>query len=97
MREWKFTCRNFMFVRRMLDRYKDVETVPSEVCGKILEKLQYCIKTISRCYFKDENLYNSWIEDIAEDIEENSDMDTVNYRLEEFYDFCDDMEIWLPV
>lgn len=96
MREWKYRCDRFKDIRKVLKQYENAKNVPTAICGKILSELQRCIKDISRCYFKDKDLYNSWIKDISEDFDEDLDMETVNYRLEEFYDFCDDMEIFLP-
>lgn len=107
MREWKFTCRNFMFVRKILKEYDftDDENIPSDVCVKLLGKLQHCVKTVAR-FFDDEHLYDNWIDNMQEEIEDIKDgfiksgtdaVETVNYRLEEFYDFCDDLNIFLPV
>ena len=107
MRTWNFTCRNFMFVRKILKEYDftDNENVPSDTCIKLLENLQHCVKTAAR-FFNDEDMYNGWIDDMQEEIDDIKDefiksgadaVETVNYRLEEFYDFCDDMGIWLPL
>lgn len=107
MREWKFELKNFRLVRKILKEYDftDDENIPSDVCVKILEKLQHCVKTVAR-FFDDEHLYDYWIDNMQEEIEDMRDgyiqsgtdaVDTVNYRLEEFYDFCDDLNIKLPV
>ena len=107
MRTWKFTLKNFMFVRKILKEYDftDDENIPSNICIKLLGQLQHCVKTAAR-FFDAEDMYNTWIDDMQEEIEDikagfiksgTEAVETVNYRLQEFYNFCDDMEICLPV
>lgn len=107
MREWKFELKNFKFVRKILREcdFTDDENIPSDICIKLLEQLQHCVKTAAR-FFDDEDMYNNWIDDMQEEIEDIKDgfiqsgteaVETVNYRLEEFYEFCDDLNIWLPL
>ena len=107
MREWKFELKNFKFVRTILREcdFTDDESIPSDICIKLLEQLQHCVKTAAR-FFGDEDMYNNWIDDMQEEIEDIKDgfiqsgteaVETVNYRLEEFYEFCDDLNIWLPL
>ena len=106
MRTWKFTLKNFKSVRKILKEwdFTDDESIPSEVCIRLLENLQHCVKTAAR-FFDAEDMYNTWIDDMQEEIEDIKDgfiksgtdaVETVNYRLEEFYDFCDDLNIFLP-
>lgn len=107
MRKWKFELKNFRFVRKILKEWDCTqdENIPSDVCIKLLENIQHCVKTAAR-FFNDEDMYNSWIDAMKEEIEDIKDgfiksgtdaVETVNYRLQEFYDFCDDMRIWLPM
>lgn len=107
MCEWKFELKNFRFVRKILKEwdFTDDENIPSDICIKLLEKLQHCIKTVAR-FYDDEDMYNNWIDDMQEEIKGIKDgfiksgidaVETVNYRLQEFYDFCDDLDIFLPV
>ncbi len=106
MSDWKYTCNGFKPIRKLLYEYREAETIPADVCKKILRGLQRSIKEIARLFLHDVTLYDYWIEELQEEIEYIEDIqsdidgeaeDTVNYRLAEFYEFCDDLRIWLPI
>lgn len=97
MGQWKFTCYSFKDVRKILHKYDENKGISIHDCRKILTGIQDSIKEIAKFYMNDEELYDDWIQNIDDDIHLNPDMETVNYRLNEFYSFCDFMKIWLPL
>ncbi len=100
---WEYTYNGFSRMRSLLHKYNNYNNVHLDICRDILIELQECILTISSAILHDDEMYDSWVEEIDEDIESLDDEDaeddaeeTVNCRLDEFYEFCDDLRIWLP-
>ena len=61
MKTWKFTCKEFKSIRNILKQYNNTDDIPTEVSIDILEKLQQCIKTISKSHIRDEDMYDDWV------------------------------------
>lgn len=91
MKGWECKCRNGKRLRAAIN--------DDDIVG-VLKALIDCYNEIaSNCYTDDED----FAEECAGYVEEINDLleygtpeeDDVNYELNEFYDFCDNLNIWI--
>lgn len=93
MKGWECKCRNGKRLRAAID---DDDTVG------VLKTLIDCYHEIARNYYTDDE---DFAEECAGYVEEINDLleygtpeeDDVNYELDEFYDFCDNLNIWIEL
>ena len=91
MASWNYTCKNGEALRNAIDGENTV---------KILKALINCYKEIRSMLTEDDSLYDSDIEVSIYDIQDrlnggDTEEDDVDILLEEFYDLCDEVRIWV--
>ena len=91
MANWNYICKNGKALRNAIDEENTV---------KVLKALISCYEEIMSMLTEDDSLYDSDIEDSIYDIQDrlndgDTENDDVDILLEEFYDFCDEMRIWV--
>ena len=65
-------------------------------CKLILEEIIKVYGNIQKALKLDEDEFESTIESIQDDIEcECFDTDTVNYHMNDLYDWCDTLKVWI--
>lgn len=97
MKEWKYN----------LKRGKDlIKAINEEDYKCVLETLLSCyLEILSYFQYKKiidpedfETEYNYYTENIQQMLkDEEYDEDEINYELSDFYDLCDNCEIWIPL
>ena len=91
MANWNYTCKNGKALRNTIDGENTV---------KILKALINCYEEIRSMLKEDDSLYDSDIEVSIYDIQDrlnggDTEEDDVDILLEEFYDLCDEVRIWV--
>lgn len=101
MRQWKYTLKNSKLLRNAIKNENYLE---------ILKELIKSYKQIVKIEIKDgiismseeENTLNDYISDIQDyidyelmDIENTNQEEDINYFLNDFYDLCDNLNIWI--
>lgn len=93
MKIWKYKCRNGIKLRAAICKDDTVS---------VLLALIDCYNEIASNYYTDDD---DFAEECADYIEEINDLfkygtfedDDVDYELNEFYDFCDNLNIWIEL
>lgn len=102
MREWNYVCNGFKQVREMID--EDIET--PRHCFEIMTQLECCCDEITsgnRQAWVWQDAFFDMKAEIHEEIEYMDEADyescerTVNNFLEEFYDLCDEANVFLAL
>lgn len=103
MRQWKYTLKNSKSLRNAINNENYLE---------ILKELIKSYKQIVKIEIKDgiismseeENTLNDYISDIQNyidyelmDIENINQEDDINYFLNDLYDLCDNLNIWISL
>jgi hypothetical protein len=103
MRQWKYTLKNSKALRNAINNENYLE---------ILKELIKSYKQIVKIEIKDgiismseeENTLNDYISDIQNyidyelmDIENINQEDDINYFLNDLYDLCDNLNIWISL
>ena len=91
MANWNYTCKNGKALRNAIDGENTI---------KVLKALINCYEEIRSMLTEDDSLYDNDIEVSIYDIQDrlnggDTEDDDVDILLEEFYDFCDEMRIWV--
>ena len=85
---WVFTLPNSKEIRTLIDSEDDNKA--------LLEEIIEAYKLIGRHFGDDEEDIEMCIESVQEDIElEAFDDESVNYHLNDFYDYCDERKVWI--
>lgn len=102
MRKWDFVCDKFKQIREMID--EDIET--TQQCIDIMTHLECCCDELTPDNRADWYWYDDFRDmksEIHEEIEYMGEDDyescerTVNNFLEEFYDLCDEANVFLAL
>ena len=91
MANWNYTCKNGKAL---------INAIDGENTVKILKALINCYEEIRAMLAEDDSLYDSDIEVSIYDIQDrlnggDTEEDDVDILLEEFYDLCDEVRIWV--
>ena len=91
MANWNYTCKKGKALRNAIDGENTV---------KVLKALISCYEEIRSMLTEDDSLYDSDIEVSIYDIQDRlngggTEEDDVDILLEEFYDLCDEVRIWV--
>ena len=91
MANWNYTCKNGKTLRNAIDGENTV---------KVLKALINCYEEIRSMLTEDDSLYDSDIDVSIYDIQDrlnggDTEEDDVDILLEEFYDLCDEVRIWV--
>lgn len=91
MANWNYTGKNGKALRNAIDGENTV---------KVLKALINCYEEIRSMLTEDDSLYDSDIEISIYDIQDrlnggDTEEDDVDILLEEFYDLCDEVRIWV--
>lgn len=93
MKGWECKCRNGKRLRAAID---DDDTVG------VLKTLIDCYHEIASNYYTDDDDFTEecagYVEEINDLLEDGTlEEDDINYELNEFYDFCDNLNIWIEL
>lgn len=91
MKKWKKVCKRFNVIREMIDNDGDGREILRklhEICA------DYCLQRWD--FAEDFEDLGIEIWDVVDGIME-IDQETVNYYLNEFYDLCDNANVWLGI
>ena len=91
MANWNYICKSGKALRNAIDGENTV---------KVLKALINCYEEIRSMLTEDDSLYDNDIEVSIYDIQDrlnggDTEDDDVDMLLEEFYDFCDEVRIWV--
>lgn len=102
MRKWDYVCNEFKRVREMID--KDIRT--PQHCLYIMAQLEACCSELTPDNRQNWDYYDNFRDmrsEIHDEIEYMDETDyetcerTVNNFLEEFYDLCDEANVFLAL
>lgn len=93
MKGWECKCRNGKRLRAAIN--------DDDMVG-VLKALIDCYHEIARNYYTDDDDFAEecagYVEEINDLLEDGTlEEDDVNYELNEFYDFCDNLNIWIEL
>lgn len=96
---WTYTCKSGKELR---DAISDCDEDDEEGRLKVLRVLRKCYEELLEKNIIDEDEFDMWVtadlDDIIEDAESGwVDEDDIDYQLSEFYDLCDNRDVWVQL